>query len=77
MIKETLIGLIGEFCSELSLEILATTDFVLKEFPNYTLDQIMKSIGEWSGRKGRLFKKEHVEIAFNHLHTRKNYILNY
>ena len=68
---KTLSGLIGNFCSELSLEILATTDYILKENPNYSLEQVMEAISKWSTRKGELFKKEHVEIAYDHLHQYK------
>lgn len=62
-----LFKLIGNFCSELSLEILATTDFILNEHPEYTLDDVMQAISNWSNRKTALFKREHVAIAYNHL----------
>lgn len=73
---KNLFKLIGNFCSELSLEILATTDFILKENPDYTLDQVMIAIEKWSNRKNNLFKKEHVAIAYNHLKEHKSLLIN-
>lgn len=62
---QRLIKLIQNFSSDLSLEILATTDFILQEYPSYSLDQVMNAI--WTDRKKGLFKKEHVAIAYDHL----------
>jgi O-acetyl-ADP-ribose deacetylase (regulator of RNase III) len=62
---KNLIYLIDGFSSELSLEILATTDFILKDNPSLTLEGVMNAI--WSNRKKELFKEEYVSIAYNHL----------
>lgn len=64
---QNLFSLIGNFCSELSLEILATTDFILKDHPNYSLDEVMKDINSWSSRKNQLFTRDLVSIAYDHL----------
>lgn len=62
-----LLQLITGFTSELSLEVLATTDFILQEHPQYNLEETMIAIKKWNERKSNLFKKEYVEIAYNHL----------
>ena len=69
-----LVKLIEGFSSELSLEILATTDFILQQHPAYSLDEVMTAIGNWNSRKNELFKKEYVVIAYNHLQHYRNTI---
>jgi O-acetyl-ADP-ribose deacetylase (regulator of RNase III)/uncharacterized protein YwgA len=59
------------FTSELSLEILATVDFILAEHPCFTLDEVLDAVGKWNIRKKELFRKESVERAYNHLHQYK------
>lgn len=61
------IQLIEGFQSELSLEILASVDFILLKHPGYLADEVFSSIQSWNERKRKLFKKEFVEIAYNHL----------
>lgn len=65
----SLLQFISGFTSELSLEILATVDFILVEHPEYTIDEVMKSIAEWNIRKRDLFKREYVEASYNYLKT--------
>lgn len=62
---QQLVSLINEFSSELSLEILATTDFILQDNPSLSLEDVMCAI--WNSRKKELFKKEYVSIAYKHL----------
>jgi hypothetical protein len=62
-----LLKLLNGFTSELSLEILATTDFILQQSPNSSLDEVLIAISGWNKRKSELFKKEYVAIAFEHL----------
>ena len=64
---DNLIKLITGFTSELSLEILSTTAFILDNNPNFNIEQIMEAINQWSDRKGRLFKEEYIRVAYNHL----------
>ena len=67
-----LLKLVNGFTSELSLEILATTDFILQQAPSATLDEVIVAIGRWNKRKSELFKKEYVAIAYQHLSNYRN-----
>lgn len=62
-----LLKFISGYTSELSLEILATVDFILDKRPDYTVEEVMEAISGWNMRKQGLFKKEHVEKAYHHL----------
>ena len=62
-----LIIFLKNFTSELSLEILATVDFILCENPAYSVDEVMGAIATWNIRKKELFKKDSVTRAYNHL----------
>lgn len=62
---DQLMKLIDGFTSELSLEILATVDFIMDKHPSIQVDEIMEKI--WNTRKKELFKKEYVQIAYDHL----------
>lgn len=64
---KSLIRFISGYTSELSLEILATVDFILAENPKYTLEQVNQAISGWNMRKKELFKEEYVERAYHHL----------
>ena len=59
------------FTSELSLEILATVDFILSEHPGFSVEEVMDAVGNWNMRKKELFRKESVQRAYNHLHQYK------
>ena len=62
-----LLKLLDGFSSEFSLEILATTSFILDKHPNYTVPEVMIEISSWNERKNKLFKEEHVQLAYDHL----------
>ncbi|RYX99710.1 phosphatase [bacterium] len=62
-----LIKLIDGFESALSLEVLATVDFVKKDKPNMGQEDIIKTIHNWSDRKRKLFQDRYIKIAANHL----------
>ena len=64
---DNLLKLISGFSSELSLEVLATTDFVLHEHPNYDLEETISAVRKWNNRKNNLFKDEYIRIAYDHL----------
>jgi len=64
---KSVLKLIDGFQSALSLEILATVDFLSTENPSLTIDQIYSKIEEWSERKKQLIKKEYISIAKDHL----------
>jgi len=62
-----LIKFLAGYTSELSLEVLATVDFILAQNPKYTEEQVMEAIGNWNMRKKELFKKAYVAEAYRHL----------
>lgn len=64
---KNLIKFLAGFTSELSLEILATVDFILVQHPKYSLDDVMNAIADWNIRKKELFKREHVLSAYEYL----------
>jgi len=64
---KSLVQFLAGYSSELSLEILATVDFILQENPLYSMDQVMQAIGRWNLRKKELFKREYVENAYGYL----------
>lgn len=67
---KSLIHFLSGFTSELSLEILATVDFIIAQNPNYDVDDVMKAIANWNVRKRALFPREYIQTSFNYL---KNY----
>jgi O-acetyl-ADP-ribose deacetylase (regulator of RNase III)/uncharacterized protein YwgA len=71
-ILKNLTKLIDGFQSALSLEILATVDFVKKEKPEIRFTEIVSTIHNWSTRKKKLFKEKYIQIAVNHLENYSN-----
>jgi O-acetyl-ADP-ribose deacetylase (regulator of RNase III) len=67
-----LVKLIDGFESALSLEILATIDFVKKENPGINREGIIEKIYEWSERKRKLFQLRYIDIASEHLFDYSN-----
>lgn len=65
---QSLVQFLAGFTSELSLEILATVDYILVEHPKYSLDEVMQAIASWNMRKKELFKREYVATAYDYLH---------
>nr|WP_236590078.1 macro domain-containing protein [Sphingobacterium multivorum] len=66
---KSLLQFLKNFTSELSLEVLATVDFVLNQNPDYTIDEVVKSIGQWNTRKAQIFKIESITRAYQHLNN--------
>ena len=64
---KSLVQFLAGYTSELSLEILATVDFIIQKNPLYSLDQVMQAIAQWNLRKKELFKREYVENAYGYL----------
>ncbi|MGB0929756.1 MAG: type II toxin-antitoxin system antitoxin DNA ADP-ribosyl glycohydrolase DarG, partial [Chitinophagales bacterium] len=64
---KNLMRLVNGFQSPLSLEILASVDYILKDQPNANLEFITQEIQKWNPCKKRLFKKEYIQIAYKHL----------
>ncbi len=73
-INQKLVALIDGFSSDLSLEILATTDFIVQNNPEFGIDEIMGQIQSWSNRKSELIKREYVEIALKQLQAYRELI---
>ncbi|WP_233268919.1 type II toxin-antitoxin system antitoxin DNA ADP-ribosyl glycohydrolase DarG [Mucilaginibacter lacusdianchii] len=69
-ILKQVLHFLKNFTSELSLEILASVDFVLAEHPDYTVDEVAQAM--WTQRKKDLFKKESIARAFEHLKMHEN-----
>lgn len=67
-----LVKLIDGFQSALSLEILATVDFVRKDKPGINQEDIVKTIHNWSDRKRKLFQEKYIQIAASHLQDYSN-----
>jgi O-acetyl-ADP-ribose deacetylase (regulator of RNase III)/uncharacterized protein YwgA len=71
IILVNLIKLIDGFQSALSLEVLATVDFILKDKPNISHQELVSIIHSWSERKQKLFRENYIRIAYDHLETYK------
>ncbi|WP_217605539.1 macro domain-containing protein [Chitinophaga sp. GbtcB8] len=67
-----LLQLIDGFQSELSLEVLASVAYILCRNPAYTPAAVFQEIQQWNERKSELIRKEHVDIAYNHLKAHRN-----
>lgn len=67
-----LIKLIDGYQSAFALEILASVDFIRKETPNIKEDDAFLKVQEWSERKRKLFNRQYVSTAYNHLETYAN-----
>lgn len=70
---KSLVQFLAGFTSELSLEILATVDFITAQNPQYSIDEVIKAIANWNMRKKELFKHEFIQASYNYL---KNYSSN-
>jgi O-acetyl-ADP-ribose deacetylase (regulator of RNase III) len=68
----SLVKLIDGFESALSLEILATVDFIKKDNPRMEKQAISSKIAEWSDRKHKLFKPQYIDIAVEQLDNYSN-----
>lgn len=66
---EQLVRLVSGFQSTLSLEVLATVDFVRNENPGISLEETIQKVWEWNERKRALFKERYIQIAYDHLKT--------
>jgi hypothetical protein len=69
---QRLVMLIDGFQSELSLEILASVDFILARHPGFGEKEVLNEIQRWSERKSKLIKEEYVDIAYSHLKSYSN-----
>ena len=67
-----LIQLLDGFQSELSLEVLATVDFILATDPTLVINEVVTAVQGWNDRKNKLITPDYVNIAFNHLEQYRN-----
>jgi O-acetyl-ADP-ribose deacetylase (regulator of RNase III)/uncharacterized protein YwgA len=66
--------LIDGFETPFSLELLATVDFILKEHPSYTPEDILANIQNWTNRKKELMKLYHIQVAKKRLSEYQGYL---
>ena len=71
-----LIRLINGFQSSLSLEVLATVDYIKKEKKTNEEQVIIQEIYDWSDRKRNLFQEKYIRKAINHLNEYSGQMLN-
>ena len=64
---DNLIMLIDGFQTALSLEILATVDYIKTEKEIIKEEEIINVIKEWSPRKREIFKEKYIRVAIDHL----------
>lgn len=64
-----LIQFLSGYTSELSLEILASVDYILADHPNYSLEEVVAAIAGWNMRKRELFKKDYIQSAYDYLNN--------
>lgn len=62
-----MLTLIAGFQSALSLEVLASVDFLLQQHPNHTVPEVYNAIQQWSERKKHLVSEQQVRVAHQHL----------
>lgn len=65
-----LLRLIDGYESAYSLEVLASVAFVRREKPGISIDDTVNEIQNWSDRKKSLFRREHIQAAYEHLNAR-------
>jgi O-acetyl-ADP-ribose deacetylase (regulator of RNase III) len=64
---DSLFNIIDGFESSLSLEILASIDFLLNKNRQLSNNELLRQIQEWNSRKKELISEEHIAIAVKHL----------
>ena len=66
-IIKQLVKLTNGYQSALSLEILASIDFIKRENPGISKEDAKNKVRGWSERKSKLFLDKYLEIAWQHL----------
>jgi hypothetical protein len=64
---ERVASLIRGFESPYGLELLATVHWARTHEKHGGLEDVAKSVREWSRRKSKLLKREHIELAYRRL----------
>ena len=65
---QRLLEMVSDFLSEMSLEILASTAYLMEQNPDYDFEEIVKKINGWNSRKSK-FQQEHIRTAYEHLQS--------
>jgi O-acetyl-ADP-ribose deacetylase (regulator of RNase III) len=63
----SVLKLIEGFESTLSLEILSSIHFLMRQDRHITIPKLVDQIQSWNDRKKNLIKEEHIKIALQHL----------
>lgn len=66
---EQVVELIEGYESPYALELLASVDFILKDKPGASWEEIQTEIAGWSSRKYKLFQPWQIKLAMKHLKT--------
>jgi O-acetyl-ADP-ribose deacetylase (regulator of RNase III)/uncharacterized protein YwgA len=69
-----LLFLIKGFESTLSLEVLSSVDFILRDDSSLSIEQVFERIKSWSDRKKRLVEERYVAVAMEQLNMYKQHI---
>ncbi|WP_020600326.1 type II toxin-antitoxin system antitoxin DNA ADP-ribosyl glycohydrolase DarG [Spirosoma panaciterrae] len=70
---KNLLTLIAGFQSALSLEVLASVDFIQAQEGITSVEEVFARLQNWSDRKKRLIKERHVAIAVEQLNAYKQH----
>lgn len=62
-----LLAFIKGFETPFSLELLGSVDWVLTEDASLTSAEVLEDIQQWTKRKKKLMKQNHIEVAYQHL----------
>ncbi|GAA4399028.1 macro domain-containing protein [Nibrella viscosa] len=74
---QNLTRLIDGFQSALSLEVLASVDYILNEHGPLSVPEVYERIQSWSDRKKRIIQERHINIAMNQLQAYRQTGLHY
>ncbi len=69
---DNLFKIIYGFENSLSLEVLASIDYLLNENNKLTNEDLLRKIQQWNARKKELITMEHIEMAVAHLSAYKS-----
>lgn len=64
---DELVKFLAGYASSFSMELLASVDYILTKNPEYSVDEVIESVAKWNPRKEKLFKREYVQLAYDHI----------
>jgi hypothetical protein len=59
--------LIDGYQSPYAIELLASVDFILKDHPTASPEEVREAVAGWSQRKSKMFQLWQIETAMKHL----------